>query len=245
MAELKEKLLLTNYFIDNDWLNKYCNLIEINKNTKKESGITQKHHILQKAYFKITNKQLDNSKDNIVHLKYSDHILAHYYLCYCTKDKLKQSNYQAFHCMINMAPKNFDLELFYNKNYINYNKEYEEYIYICKQRYLGEKNPFYGKHHTEETKKKLHDCFYGKKRPPEIGKKLSELNSGKNNPMYGRDRKGINAGNKKAVRCIETGQIFATCIDAARWCKRDAGAVSKVCRGIHKTTGGYHWEYIE
>lgn len=37
----------------------------------------------------------------------------------------------------------------------------------------GEKNPFYGKKHTEETKEK-------------IGKKISVLSSGENNGMYGR-----------------------------------------------------------
>ena len=245
MMKLKKKLLATDYFIDNLWLDKYCELIENNKNTIKQSDITQKHHILQKAYYKIVNKRLDNSKNNIVNLKYSDHILAHYYLCYCTKDELMKKNYQAFYCMISMAPKNFNLEDFYRKNYIDYNEEYKKYVNICKQRYLGKNNPMYGRHHTEETKKKLHDYFYGKKMSSEFKKKQSELNSGKNNPMYGKNRTGINAGNKRSVRCIETGQIFPTCTDAAKWCKRDVGAVSKVCKGIHKTTGGYHWEYVE
>ena len=157
MMKLKKKLLATDYFIDNLWLDKYCELIENNKNTIKQSDITQKHHILQKAYYKIVNKRLDNSKNNIVNLKYSDHILAHYYLCYCTKDELMKKNYQAFYCMISMAPKNFNLEDFYRKNYIDYNEEYKKYVNICKQRYLGKNNPMYGRHHTEETKKKLHD----------------------------------------------------------------------------------------
>ena len=66
--------------------------------------------------------------------------------------------------------------------------------------YKGENNPFYGKHHTEETRKRISEkikserCgennpMYGKHLSKEHKQKLSEKLSGENNPMYG--KKGI------------------------------------------------------
>ena len=66
--------------------------------------------------------------------------------------------------------------------------------------YKGENNPFYGKHHTEETRKRISEkikserCgennpMYGKHLSKEHKQKISEKLSGENNPMYG--KKGI------------------------------------------------------
>lgn len=81
--------------------------------------MTQQHHILPKAYFKIVNKPCEH-QNNLVNLKYSNHILAHYYLCYCVKKELKYSCYKAFQCLTSMIPEDFDLQAFYNQNSINY-----------------------------------------------------------------------------------------------------------------------------
>lgn len=55
---------------------------------------------------------------------------------------------------------------------------------------------------------------------------------------------GRNNPNAKAVRCIETGKIYA-CMKEAEF---ETGAsnhnISSVCNGRLKTTGGYHWEYV-
>lgn len=51
----------------------------------------------------------------------------------------------------------------------------------------GKLNPFFGKHHTEETKQKIianrDNSIY---KTDEFRKKISEVTSGKNNPMYGK-----------------------------------------------------------
>lgn len=92
--DLKTKLLSTNYFTDNEYLDLYCELIINNLETKKEKDKTQCHHILPKCYFTSINQPIDNSKENLVNLLYIDHILAHYYLCLCSIEgfKYKLSN---------------------------------------------------------------------------------------------------------------------------------------------------------
>lgn len=53
------------------------------------------------------------------------------------------------------------------------------------------------------------------------------------------------------VQCIETGQIFPSLAEAARWLAETKnmslkvdGHISQVCKGRRKTCGGYHWRYI-
>lgn len=90
---LKEKLLNTKVFIDNAQLDSYISIITKQTTSSK---YTEKHHIIPRVYFKINKQKIDNSSDNIVRLSYLDHILAHYYLSFCTIGKLKQANISAF-----------------------------------------------------------------------------------------------------------------------------------------------------
>lgn len=86
-----------------------------------------------------------------------------------------------------------------------YNRPPEELIYLRKGehstlhqkgKYAGENNPMYGKHHTEEAKKKQSEAKKGKPSwnkgkqfSDEAKKKMSENHkdvNGENNPMYGK-----------------------------------------------------------
>lgn len=84
----------------------------------------------------------------------------------------------------------------------------------------GERNPFFGKHHTDETKRKIGDAnrgrhpsdearkkmseqmtgvnnhFFGKRHTEESRLKMSQKRSGKNNPQYGKP--WYNNGEKEA-----------------------------------------------
>lgn len=72
---------------NNEYFKKYQEIIlnEKNKALKSVSGITQKHHIIPKSYYKYKGLKTDNSSNNVVILYYEDHILAHYYLALCAK----------------------------------------------------------------------------------------------------------------------------------------------------------------
>lgn len=81
----------------------------------------------------------------------------------------------------------------------------------------GENNPMYGKHHSEEAKKKMSE-----------------------------NRKGIPSAtrNRTNVFCIELNKIFDDATTAAKELSIDSSGILKVCRKERKTCGGYHWEFI-
>jgi hypothetical protein len=52
----------------------------------------------------------------------------------------------------------------------------------------------------------------------------------------------------KRVKCVETGQIFGSSHEAAvTFLKKPrlGSSISQSCKGNRKSTGGYHWEYVE
>jgi hypothetical protein len=50
----------------------------------------------------------------------------------------------------------------------------------------------------------------------------------------------------KAVKNIDTGEVFRNLTDAAKSCGLVAGdTISLCCKGKQSTAGGYHWEYVE
>lgn len=114
----------------------------------------------------------------------------------------------------------------------------------------GSGNPFYGKHHSEETKQKISQNRKGKL-------------AGADHPFYGQHhseatKQKISASRQskhgKAVRCINTGEIFPTMMDAARWCGlANSSTIGQVCNqtGKQKTAGKHpitheklQWEFI-
>lgn len=65
------------------------------------------------------------------------------------------------------------------------------------------------------------------------------------NINYGTRNERISKAHGKRVRCIETGIVYYSAREAARQLGIDSSTISKVCRGIKRTCGGFHWEYIE
>lgn len=81
----------------------------------------------------------------------------------------------------------------------------------------GKNNPFYGKKHSEESKRKIslnHADFSGRKHP-----------------------------RAKAVRCVESGTVYDSAASAALETGILQPSISKCCLGYRKTAGGVHWEY--
>ena len=104
---------------------------------------------------------------------------------------------------------------------------------------------------------------------PEIKLKISQKakerdNTGDRNPFYGRTLSpehidkmtkarvlAITGGNNPSavrIRCKETGEIFSTAKDAAKYCGLSgASAILKCAKGTHncRTAGGFTWEIVK
>lgn len=98
MQKLKEKLLNTGHFVDNDYLDKY---IELVNNESDAAKYLEQHHILPRAYYNLEELEIDNSENNLVALSFADHCKAHWLLYYCTVDRLQYASQTAFVIMVN------------------------------------------------------------------------------------------------------------------------------------------------
>ena len=89
----------------------------------------------------------------------------------------------------------------------------------------GKPSPMMGKHHSNETKKLL-----------------SEVCKGEKHHMYGKTGKYHYSSMR--VICIETGEEFDCIRDIERKYGLANSGISRCCRGIRQTCGGYHWKFI-
>lgn len=106
---LKNELLKTNIFIDNEYLDKYINII-INNNVDKVPYETAIHHIIPKSVCKNLgiNPDVDT---NLVILKHKDHILVHFYIVLCVNEPYKNKLMSALMYMRYGYIKNYKVKI--------------------------------------------------------------------------------------------------------------------------------------
>lgn len=183
--ELHEKLSDKEDFIDNDYLLKYIDLIISNQLVEK-TKYTQCHHIIPRHWFKLHDLPIDNSQDNLINLSLRDHVLAHYYLTFCTINQCKIKNVQSVFMMINQSVKNIDektllLKLpFMEELYKNY---IDQQAIDCGNRFRGVKqreevvenrtNKVRGQKRTEESRRKMSVWQKGIPKSEEARKNMS------------------------------------------------------------------------
>jgi group I intron endonuclease len=128
-------------------------------------------------------------------------------------------------------------------------------------KYSGKDNPFYGKHHTEETGRKIAEANKKREWLEESKKKTSEAlkgrkpwNTGKTIPQDIKDKishtlKGRPSPHKKAVVQLTTDSQYIATFDSMAEAMLKTGVnsayISKCCRGTSKTAGGFKWIYTD
>ena len=167
--ELKDRLIFYDVAIDNEYLDLYVNLMISNKDTICESGITQRHHIIPKYYYLDNGLSVDNSSDNIVNLKYRDHILAHYYLAMCSIGKGVSKNVLSIRFLLNGKSLN---EIILDDGTLN---NYQ-LMYEMSRRDIFERT------HTVEANKKISEALIGRISPMSKKEKTIKIKKSKVNP---------------------------------------------------------------
>ena len=130
------------------------------------------HHKFPRSFSKKDGANIDNDDDNLVSLSLADHFRVHYYLWKCAKTGYRGMMARAFTLMRKKAvvyASDETIEQIAKDYEVAMKEAAEAHSKVMK----GEKNPMYGKHHSEETKKKIGEAMKGK-------------NFGEKSPMYGK-----------------------------------------------------------
>lgn len=126
IEDIRIKLIATELYNDDQYLNFYIDLINKNINNTYVKHESQQHHIIPRYYFNLSNIKVDNSKNNLINLNFKDHILAHYYLAKASITKKSMyANITAISMMLGKLYLNLDDEDFISK-LDDYQKMYEE-----------------------------------------------------------------------------------------------------------------------
>lgn len=104
LTKVKTRLIELGY-IDNEWLDRYLEIIEANLETKINRTSTQAHHAIPVNNYWMSNEPYNRNEalklaraDKInfeVHLLYKAHLLIHSYLTLCTDLDKAQQKYEA------------------------------------------------------------------------------------------------------------------------------------------------------
>lgn len=145
------------------------------------------------------------------------------------------------------------------------NETIEKLRNIRKGKFLGEENPFYGKSHTEETKRilseKMKGRFVGEKSPcygktmsDELKEKLRQANLGRKaseetKRKLSEMRKGLgNSHCRKVVQYTLEGE-FIKVWDYIKQASEELNIndthIVNCGKGTRKSAGGYQWRYVD
>lgn len=153
------------------------NVINAARLNPPESG--HKHHIVPRCWFKMNNLPIDNSADNLVLLSYEDHTKVHKLAFLCAKaGKFKGKMAYAYHrltkgelisndCFRGEASSRYGVKISEETR----KKMSESHKCLTatddarkkmSESKKGENHPLFGKHHSDDTKRKMSQAFIGR-----------------------------------------------------------------------------------
>lgn len=224
----------------------------------------------RKSNFLSFNKKYAGSKIDNARRKYNDiQYWTYTILEYCDINDLDERE-EYYISLYNTMRKGYNCESGGHENKIISDETKQKMSEAKKDRYCGENNPRWGKHLTEEQKRKMSEGRKGKccgeKHPlyrkhltEEQKHKISEGRKGKycgeNSPMWGKhlnDETRIKISKAHDKKKIPVSQytiegVFITSYESIHEAQRltniDKTTISRCCRGIQKTAGGFKWTY--
>ena len=253
---------------NNEYYRKYIELIDYAKSEEYElQEYYEKHHIVPRSFYEKKHMSIDNSDDNLVALNLQDHFLCHWYMSKCCVKKMQRSMEYAVVLMSNMVNCKTNREdtaiakaVAFALSKVDKMKipVSEETRRKMSEAQTGEKHPMYGKHRSEETKKKIsdnHADFSGESNPnfgkhfsEETKKKMSESRTGKHHSEETKKRISESFGVKGVLQFSKDGEFIAeypSTHEASRHIGCDNSGIIKCCKGKQKTCGGFIWKYKE
>lgn len=150
-------------YLDNKYT-KWYYLIVTNAKTRKLTDYTEKHHIIPKSLGGL------NNSDNLVILSPREHYICHLLLTKMVDGSNKRKMTFALHSMLRSS-KVHKRHKITSKQYETIRKQFSIAMSECmteiskNRNYKGEKNPFFGKKHSNNTKKKTTGKNHYTKKP--------------------------------------------------------------------------------
>lgn len=190
-------------FIQNKYTRWYNSIVESRK-LNPAIGYTERHHIIPKSLGG------NNKKDNIVTLTAREHFICHLLLVKMTTniDKVKMS--YAIRCMVNQENQ-------YQERYKITSRMYNIIKTLTSESIgsimKGEDNPFYGRTHSDETKKKMQEKR-ALQDAPMLGKKHSDETKDK---LKAANKKQFEDPEQKALRSKKSKELWADPVWRAKW----------------------------
>ena len=266
MNELKQKLLGLGVFVDNEYLDLYCSLIESKAEPKRIKYRTQLHHVIPRCFYE--SKELaDKDPENLkVHLRYEDHILAHYYLVPCISDSVLQAKlFLAVKRLLgyNGGGKGLTLDEKQFRTSFKVSKEYQQ-LYEQTKRAVAQLSCVYLNRpvicvETQEVFSDIYEASECKKGISFIERACTGqyTTAGKFHWCWLDDKErqaqlkqyigkkpksGYRGHNNIRVICIETGKEYESTLAA----KQDTGApkILECIYQIRNQSGGLHWAKV-
>jgi hypothetical protein len=174
-------------FIDNHFTEKYFEIINCaqtrcpssmkRKQIRDIMGYAERHHIIPKSVGG------SNNLDNLVWLTADEHFESHLLLVEMLEGPARRKMLSALTRMMNKQShsQQREYELPAYSDEIRQMCAEEHSVYM-KRKHAGEGNPFFGRKHTEESKKKISEGGKGIKKSEEAKKRISEAKKGDLNP---------------------------------------------------------------
>lgn len=106
----------------------------------------------------------------------------------------------------------------------------------------GRNQFMYGKHHSEEAKRKIAEHRIGTHLTEETKRKISIAHKGKKHSLEATEKRA-KACQKKVI-CKELNKTFDSVKEAGEFAGVVPPSISACLKGKVKTSGGYHWEYV-